>query len=248
MLKTSLPSRRSEGISPSRNTFASSQCAARGALATLSDHWRAVFLPPLCTGCGFIGAAQAICDTCRAELSTKPADSKGFSCFLYEGTMARLIASAKFRPSVPHAMACLQLWASQTSSIPKQTIDQIDAISFVPSHWRRKVWRGFDLAELLAYRFGHIHRRPVVPLLTCKRLKKPLSQTRSRQERRDILQDRFALRRHLVDIPSRILLVDDVFTTGFTLNETSRLLRNKGLTVETVVLAKTPLHTQSPSA
>tara|TARA_Y100001934_G_C12277691_1_gene738246 strand:+ start:706 stop:1101 length:396 start_codon:yes stop_codon:yes gene_type:complete len=120
------------------------------------------------------------------------------------------------------------------------TNSSLDAVTYIPSHWRRRVWRGFDLAELLAIRLGKLWNLPVIPLLKCTHLKKPMSQTQSRQERSETVKHRFAIRPLPNNAPHGVYLVDDVMTTGLTLKEGTRLLVQLDLEVQPMVFAKTP--------
>lgn len=105
-----------------------------------------------------------------------------------------------------------------------------DLILPIPMHKSKERKRGYNQAALLAKGIG---RRMEVPfdknlMLRTKRTK-PMNKM-SPQERRDNVKDAFTLSREKVKIvkDKTILLVDDIFTTGSTLDECSRLLLNNG--------------------
>lgn len=106
----------------------------------------------------------------------------------------------------------------------------------VPLHWRRQFARGFNQAEVLAHAVGRSRGWPVQNLL--RRTRWTGSQVgRHRTERLIGVKDAFALRSTL-EIPSRVILVDDLSTTGATLNACATVLKSGGVkNVEGLVLA-----------
>ena len=102
-----------------------------------------------------------------------------------------------------------------------------DAISPVPLHATRRREREFNqaavLAEFLASRTG----KPLLPCL--RRTRYTTTQTRlDRQERMENLRGAFSVRHASEVIGRHLLLIDDIFTTGSTVEECSRVLRNAG--------------------
>ena len=100
----------------------------------------------------------------------------------------------------------------------------------VPLHWRRLRARHFNQAEEIARALSLLTGLPVVRAL--KRTRSTSTQTRlSRQERQKNLHGAFALTRRgkmLAGAPAAVL-IDDVFTTGSTVHECARVLRQAGL-------------------
>lgn len=110
------------------------------------------------------------------------------------------------------------------------------AVCPVPLHWMRKFNRGFNQAELLACVIAREHGLPHRDLLY--RLRRTGSQVgRKRLERKAAMKGVFAVRR-ISRIPESVLLVDDVATTGATLDACALTLKNAGVQrVDAVVLA-----------
>ncbi|HJT88902.1 MAG TPA: hypothetical protein VJ732_13625 [Bryobacteraceae bacterium] len=93
--------------------------------------------------------------------------------------------------------------------------ERFDAIVPVPLHWRRQWVRGFNQAELLARSLGRRCGIPVIPAL--RRVQATLSQAGlSNTRRRKNVASAFRSRRGRPVKGKRILLVDDVMTTGST--------------------------------
>lgn len=105
----------------------------------------------------------------------------------------------------------------------------------VPLFWSRRFSRGFNQAELLAARMSELSDLPMLPLLT--RLRSTGQQAkRNRSERLISLRNAFALATGSRP-PSHVLLVDDVCTTGSTLEECAKVLRQAGVTSISAIVA-----------
>lgn len=94
----------------------------------------------------------------------------------------------------------------------------------VPLHQRRYNWRGFNQAQLLADELSKILRIPV-DNTTVTRFKFTKPQTKlTHDERKRNMENAFAINGLVAD--KKFLLVDDVVTTGSTLNEIARILKS----------------------
>ncbi|GAA5482324.1 ComF family protein [Haloferula sargassicola] len=103
----------------------------------------------------------------------------------------------------------------------------------VPLHWRRRGWRRFNQALEIARPLGRELGLPVVAAL--KRVRATRTQTRlSRKERQRNLRGAFRLAA-AVDAWRGAVLIDDVFTTGSTVNECARVLTQAGVQKVVVV-------------
>ncbi len=96
----------------------------------------------------------------------------------------------------------------------------------VPLHWTRKNERGFNQAEELALRIAHTSGWTMQELLF--RVRRTGHQAhRNRAERLTALIGAFAVKPE-ISMPKHILLIDDLSTTGATLEECARMLKNAG--------------------
>lgn len=105
----------------------------------------------------------------------------------------------------------------------------------VPLHWTRKFLRGFNQAELLAQSVAHARGWRVQSLLA--RTRATGSQARrSKDARRQAMQHAFAWIG--TEIPERVVLIDDVVTSGATLDACASELREAGVKrVDAVTIA-----------
>jgi competence protein ComFC len=115
----------------------------------------------------------------------------------------------------------------------------IDAIVPVPLYPRKQRQREFNQAERLAKALGRAWNRPVL-CRELKRVKDTSTQTRlDAATRRANVRGAFALRRGEAFSSRRLVLVDDVFTTGATLDSCASILRQAGaLDVIAVTVAR----------
>lgn len=112
---------------------------------------------------------------------------------------------------------------------------EIDLIAPVPLHWWRKWTRGYNQAEALARAVAAHVNAPFVPQLL-RRVRWTSHQTQlSRAARRENLRGAFRVTPGARAAGKSVLLVDDVMTTGSTLGEAARALRDAG--AERVVVA-----------
>lgn len=152
----------------------------------------------------------------------------------YEGTLRKLIHLFKYDGMRPLAKPLGQLLARV---LP--TTQQFDYVVPVPMHWRRRFQRGFNQSELLATQIARRWNVPVSKAL--RRVKATVPQVRlTNAKRRANLAGAFALKESVNLKNARILLVDDVFTTGATAAACARVIKNAGAKqVALLTLART---------
>jgi ComF family protein len=147
----------------------------------------------------------------------------------YEGPLQKLIHLFKYGKveSLARPLSELILRA-----LPRDL--GVDHVIAIPMHWRKEWQRGFNQAALLA---EPVARRYALKLSTnLQRVRKTESQASlDEQGRRTNLKNAFAVRRPQEIAGKRILLVDDVFTTGATLRVAAAVLKNAGATHVTVL-------------
>ncbi|MCK8816037.1 ComF family protein [Natroniella sulfidigena] len=106
-------------------------------------------------------------------------------------------------------------------------LNQLDLVTYIPIHKQRLEERGFNQAYLLAKQLNSELRLPIKSLLA--RVADTARQSElARQERLQNLAGKFRVENQQLIRGQRILLVDDIFTTGATVNEASKLLLEAG--------------------
>ena len=175
-----------------------------------------------------IDTRLGLCTDCSLEISRIP---RNFSCTdllretwavdSYHGPMGTLLRRAKYRPDRKLMGSLGYLMAAGSLELPS-----FDAIVHVPVPWHRKLHRGFDQAEILAASIQRQLRVPHIKVLRRHGFQEQASKTI--EERREKILDRFScdLKQEL---PASILLVDDVVTTGNTLEGCAAELYQQGV-------------------
>ena len=105
------------------------------------------------------------------------------------------------------------------------SLQEWDGLVPVPLHWVRRWRRGFNQAEVLARAVGRRHGLPVLGRALSRVRATPL-QSGDFEARRRNVRDAFAVQREVAG--RRLLLVDDVFTTGATANACAAALLQAG--------------------
>jgi ComF family protein len=178
---------------------------------------------PLCPGCGIAAAASAasFCRSCRGRFSL---DAVLFAA-PYAGTAKELVHRFKYRADFVAGRFLAHLLATRIeTALP----GGVDLLVPVPLHRRRLVGRGFNQAALLARDVSRLLKLPVA-VAALRRA----SNTRTLaglhpEERSRELRGAFTVRRPGQVAALRILLVDDVLTTGATAESCCTVLKAAG--------------------
>jgi ComF family protein len=191
---------------------------------------------PICYYCGdpLDEDDLDICNQCAVEdVPFQQARSYG----IYDGTLARSIQQLKYEreQALAHDLAPLL----EELVLRKDLQHKIDGITYVPMHKSNQRLRGFNQSELLARRLGKLINKPV--MTTLRKTKSTRSQMElSGSDRRENLSGVFEALPHVNS--GIMLLIDDVYTTGTTISECSKVLRQHGIEeVVVLTLARAPL-------
>jgi len=152
----------------------------------------------------------------------------------FEGPLREAIHQFKYRPCRSLGKP-LALWMLEHVGLDRD----IDIVMPVPLHTRRLRQRGFNQALLLAHGVSSAYNIPLSSdNLARIRYTRPQVEL-SGSDRIANVEGAFALRQPEYVEGRKVLLVDDVFTTGSTLNECSTVLKEAGaLNVSALTLAR----------
>jgi ComF family protein len=188
---------------------------------------------PLCSCCGLVfeaGGGDHPCGDCQTE---PPPFTRARAAALYEGPVAAAIKRFKFGRQIVY-QPLLRSWLQRPGC--RELADEADLLLPVPLHPRRLKARGFNQALLLARAFPE---KPVgLEALTRERYTVPQVGLNLSQ-RRDNVKGAFAVSRPEAVKGKKILLIDDLYTTGATVRECAKVLRRAGADrVEVLTVAR----------
>jgi ComF family protein len=212
--------------------------------------------PPVCTICGKnIRVKEYLCDQCQTKVTrivapfcqkcSEPFEGSintAFTCancahrsihfntavaaYRGRGIVRDVIHEFKYNRQI-HLRHLVARWLRAALDDERLRDCQFDVIVPVPLHPARQRERGFNQASLLADLLSAHTSIPCSPQL--KRIRYTTTQTAlDRSERMENLHNAFRLRKNADVRGLRVLLVDDVLTTGSTLNECARILKRAG--------------------
>jgi len=202
--------------------------------------WREINFtsPPWCHACGLVlefdPGADGLCAACAGHL---PIFERARSVFAYDKNSRALVLAFKNRDRTDIAPA----YARWLARVGTDLLSDADIIVPVPLHWSRLYWRRFNQAALLATALGNEAGVEVIPDLLVRRRRTLSLGSMSPSRRRRTLKGVFAVRQSYGERVKgrRVLLVDDVLTTGATVQGCARSLLQAGAgAVDVLTLAR----------
>lgn len=162
------------------------------------------------------------------SLDPVPFVNRLWACGPYDGSLKELIHRFKFKGQRSLAIPLSELLLAFATT--HRLTEGIDVVVPVPLHPVRQRERGFNQSLLLSQRCAQPFRRPLLPRALL-RTKPTASQTQlPRAERLTNVRGAFRCPRPRQVEEQRILLIDDVLTTGATVSECARTLKEAGAT------------------
>lgn len=197
---------------------------------------------PFCDICGYpqeleVDLIEGICSFCTAK---KPSYQKARALFSYENAGLQLIHNLKYYDKQHIAEPLSKMLYSKYSDI----IMQADIIVPVPIHWRRLLMRKYNQSLLMSNCLSKFSGKPVIAdLLYRTKYTAPQNRMNYKERYRNI-KDIIKVTDKYQDMIAgkNILLVDDVITTGATINGCAKELTKAGsCSINVVTFAKTIL-------
>ena len=193
-----------------------------------------LLFPAKCILCGELleRNQQDLCRECRADSPEYPNRKEKIqfldsftAVWYYEGNVRRSLLRYKFYNSRSFAEGYGRLLAMK---VLENHPEDFDCLTWVPVSRLRKLRRGYDQVELLARAVGRELGKEPVPLLKKVRHNRPQSGLKDSSKRRaNVLGVYRELDREQIT-GKRILLLDDILTTGATAGECARVLLTCG--------------------
>jgi ComF family protein len=194
-------------------------------------------IPPICDQCGrplrLNTQDQPICSQCA---TTEYYFRQARAVAIYEGALREYLAELKyrFRPELGAALGELLVeWIKLNRDFQKN-----DLIIPVPLHQQKMALRGYNQAELLARPLGKYLGKKILTEVVVRQKLTQKQNALNKYERFTNITDAFRVIKPKVVAGKRILLIDDILTTGATVSEVARVLLKAGaLQVDVLAVA-----------
>lgn len=189
----------------------------------------AFFFPERCPYCGeLIEAEDIACDKCLKILKEKQQPilrgALGFRCvcsFVYDGKVRRMLIRIKYYDRVQHIRQAAQILAKDIKSCYVEI--PFDLITAVPMHRIDRMERGYNQSAVLAKELSKMLDLPYAD--TLEKVKRTKKQHHLKyHERKKNLSGAFRIKDKEIVSGRRILIVDDIVTSGYTLGTCCRTL------------------------
>lgn len=191
-----------------------------------------LLFPRKCVFCGRILSRNesGICHLCRASLP-EYAEQRllsgldGYSAlWYYEGSVRDSLLRYKFHNRPDYA----DVYGPELALRILRQLPEADLLTWVPVSKNRLKERGYDQAELLVKAAAKELGKPAVRLLDKVRNNPAQSGISDAAARKENVQGVYQLRPDVDIAGKRVILVDDILTTGATAGECARMLRKAG--------------------
>ena len=180
---------------------------------------------PFCRKCGRMisDPSRELCSDCESRLHFF---DEGRAAFLYEKGIRQSVDRMKFQNRRAYIPFYAQAMAA--AAAPVLPVWRPECIVPVPMHPKKRAERGYDQSVLLAAAFGSVTGLRVEPTALVRTRYTKASKMLGRESRKKNMRGVFAVNPE-IRLPDRVLLLDDIYTTGTTMDTASRALRQHGV-------------------
>jgi len=191
--------------------------------------------PETCCGCGQHKKIKkyCFCDDCFARIIPAPgSNNQIFSLARYEGPVQKAIHMYKYER---------KKWLSRSFAewmndfLSEHTEIEFDIIIPVPLHMIREFQRSFNQSWLIAYYLGRMKKKLVIYDALVKVKNNPSQTGLDHQKRKENVQGVYIVKKQQMIKGKKILVIDDVCTTGATVEEIYKTLKNSGAKKVTIL-------------
>lgn len=209
-----------------------------------------LLFPPRCVLCRMrlpAGRTTELCPACAEAVRREYRQMDGVRIPETDGAAAALqykglVRAAMHRYKFRHMKGYYRWFAAYAAAALAEHMNdwKPELITFVPVSLGRLRTRGYDQSELLARQIAALTDIPCVPTLRKRPFRKRQSGQKSTARRKNVL-GAFALRDGAAIAGKRVILVDDVLTTGATVGACAAVLREAGAAyIYALAVTKTP--------
>lgn len=200
----------------------------------LKERFLDIFFPAKCPLCQAVLKQEEtdLCHNCRRDTDEFPKPKRKISfvagwtsMWYYNGKVRRSLLLYKFYNRRSYGVIYGRLLAMK---LHREPLCQYDLLTWVPVSRKRRWMRGYDQVELIAKSAGTELQTPATALLKKIRHTKPQSRLSDISQRKANVLGAFTVLDPSKIAGKRILLLDDIITTGATVSECARVLLTYG--------------------
>lgn len=184
-----------------------------------------LIFPPRCEACASIGP-EAFCAACRSKITHLLPSAFVHSVAIYEDPLKKVLMKFKYKRRLHLSRPLGEIMAKYVRS--NFDISRVDFIIPVPLHHKRQSERGFNQAEALSHELSRHFGIPTVSGIL-HRIRETAPQFNlPPKDRYNNVKGAFAVNNCSFLRDKRVLLLDDIYTTGSTISECTRVLKETG--------------------
>ena len=161
---------------------------------------------------------------CTKCMNKRPTYDMARAAFIYEVFSRDAILKFKYADKMGFANAFIPFMVQAGAPL----LEKSDLIVAVPMHWKRKLSRKYNQAEILAKILSDKTKIPYHTNILFRSKYTPKQENKSFKERNANVKNAFKIKNKKKIKGKRILLVDDVFTTGATVSNCAKTLKKAG--------------------
>ena len=189
-----------------------------------------IIFPKFCCGCDKLGIF--LCHKCYERITFLNLPPQ-LSNILY---VDQVIAAAEFSFPIDRLIKTLKYQSVQAIGLTcarllyyAVNIPKADVITAVPLHPKRQRERRFNQAETIAQQLSKLIKKPYLPLLIKTKHTKNLARSHNTLNRQELVKESFCFNTDYLDHHFKsVLIIDDVVTTGSTIDACAKELKNNG--------------------
>ncbi len=185
-----------------------------------------IFFPKECLECKKDGLY--LCRSCVDLVLDGTFDMDNYSIFKYKGVIKKAIISIKYKLATDIANELIENCVQRLKSKKPHDIIVVP----IPLYWQRQNYRGFNQSEILAQKLSDRLNWKCIPDLLLRSKKTRPQAELGRLERKNNLSGVFDINPNYINRnflkKQKIIIFDDVYTTGSTINEAKKTLLRYG--------------------
>ncbi len=183
---------------------------------------------PICGRRGYNRSPYSPCDPCRLLKKSEIYFDANFCYARYSGALKQAILDMKYNGALHYRDLFGKMLYEKYCDAHLASL-HIDAVTYIPISLSRRYSRGFNQAKEIASVFASRAELPLYPLLKRRKKTKKLSTIDALSRASEMKYAMEIIEKNLTIIhKNKILIVDDIFTTGATINEAARCLKKAG--------------------